>query len=90
MKILNFTYTKESGETSNRVFMPIFVPTQNYFGVDLTELDDEQVVEFALEYESALQDFEMQVQKILAKHDLKRNYRNFNPNNMTDVETDEV
>ena len=90
MKILNFTYTKESGQTSNRVYMPVSTPNENYFGVDLTELDDEQVVAFALEYEVALKTFKDTTTSILAKHDLTHNYRYFNPNNMTNVETDEV
>lgn len=90
MKLLNFTYTKDTGETSNRVLMPISTPSPNFFGVDLTDLDDEAVVAFALEYEEALNEFKKKAAEILAKHDLTHNYRNFAEYNMSEVESDEV
>ena len=90
MKILNFTYTKESGETSNRTLMPITTPSPNFFGVDLTDLDDEAAVSFVLEYEAALNEFKKKTSDILVKHDLTHNYRTFAEYNMKDIESDEV
>lgn len=90
MKILNFTYTKTDGSTSNRTLMPITSPSDGYFGVDITELDDETLVSFVLAYERLYKEFDAKTKELLAANDLTHNYRYFLENNMSGIEHDEV
>lgn len=42
MKIKSMTYTKESGEVSNRDVIIVSAPRENYLCYDVTKLDDKE------------------------------------------------
>lgn len=90
MKILNFTYTKADGSTSNRTVMPITTPSEGFFGIDLSEVEDEDLVSFVLAYERLYKEFQEKVDALLVSSDLKYNYRLFLQGNMSDIEHDEI
>jgi hypothetical protein len=90
MKSMSFRYTKANGDVSTRVFIPIVTPSKNYFGIDISELDiDEQ-----LEFEQAMKDIyaekELKLAELMHKYDVRHSFRTFSPERMEDVEVLEV
>lgn len=89
MKTISFQYTKENGEQSNRVFVPLSIPNENYFGVDITSLDIEDQVAFDEAMDLINEERLAKVRDLMVKFDVKHNFRTFKPSRMTDVLWDE-
>lgn len=90
MKIINFTYTKANGNTSERVILPTVYPSKIYEGIDMSELTDEEIGQFVGEYNKAYDTFLAAVENLKADFDLRQSYRRFIPENMSDIEVDAI
>lgn len=90
MKILNFKYTKAAGKVSQRSFLPINAPTNNYFGIDISELSQEEQADFVINYEKLQLAFLENVEKLMKEFDIATMYRSFIPEKMEDITADEL
>ena len=85
MKVLEFTYTKANGDVSQRTIIEVGTPTKLLSGIDISELEAEDVVELADRYNKLQTQFAEARQAMYAEFDLKYNYRNFEPDRMTEI-----
>lgn len=84
MEILTFTYVKDTG-TSERVFVPISKPSNKYFGVDVSELDEESQALFAQELHQLCNEHKAKTDELMRKYDLAHSFRQFLPEKMQNV-----
>jgi hypothetical protein len=87
MKLLEFQYTKSDGKTSVRSVLVTQEPSKHIAGIDLSELDTDSFESFTREMRQLKELQYQQTLELMAKHDLKHNYRQFLPERMTRVET---
>jgi hypothetical protein len=90
MKLKTFVYTDLKGKISNRQVLVVQEPTTKLSGIDVTEQDDEAVVNFALAYEAARSTFLAQVEALQRQYDLNHRYRQFFEDKMDGVVTEEI
>lgn len=90
MKLVEFTYTKESGEVSNRAVIEVQQPAKHFEGIDVTGLDTDAFAHFVQDYRELKNSQQMATMELLAKHDLKHNYRRFRPEQMAKVIAEHV
>lgn len=88
MTILTFKYIKEPGNESDRVFVPLVSPTEKYFGIDISELDMEDQVAFAMEAEKIVDEQKAKIDSLMVKYDVKYKYRFFLPEKMENIVTE--
>lgn len=89
IEIMEFTYVTEK-KTSKRVFIPLTKPAVNYFGIDITEIsgDDEEVTKLLDELLAIEEERSAKLALVMAKHDVKQNFRNFISEKMQDITTE--
>jgi hypothetical protein len=90
MKVKEFTYTKPTGEVSQRTLVELVSPTEHIEGIDVSQLDMDTYAEFIQQlkmFEDAVYTSRM---KLYADFDLSHNYRRFVPARMTNVTTEFV
>jgi len=85
MNIISFTYTKSNGEVSKRVISPTIVPSKNYEGIDLSELEVVDQITYCQELGKIRDELNTRVLELNARFDVEKKYRCFIPSNMTDV-----
>ena len=71
--MLNFTYTKANGDVSDRSLVVLRRPSANYFGIDVTQAN-EDTVEALVEF---LEQQKSHLENELAELGLRLNYRTF-------------
>lgn len=89
MQIMEFTYTKSPTDVSSRVFIPLVKPTDKYFGIDVSDLDVEDQVGIEDEINEINEGRDQKINEIMARYDIRHNFRSFIPSKMTDI-VDEV
>jgi hypothetical protein len=87
MKLVEFNYTKQDGSQSQRAVMILQEPQRNYAGIDLTQLDESSFALFLDEYRQVKNRQHEEIMQLMARHDLKHNYRQFVPDRMQITET---
>jgi hypothetical protein len=90
MKIMNFTYTKPDGKTSKRTFVSIRSPFTDYFGVDISELSEEDQAIFTAEMQSIEDAKTNAINELMIKFDVKNNYRKFLAERMSDISVEDI
>jgi hypothetical protein len=90
MKLMDFTYNKTNGEKSVRSVAVVNEPNKFIEGIDISELSNDELVDFAAEYNSLMDNYNQQHLNLLNRFDLKHNYRRFNPEQVTDAELNYV
>lgn len=90
MKVKEFTYTKPSGEVSQRTLIELVSPTEHVEGIDVSELDMDSYAEFVRELKTLEDTLYNQRMELYARFDLTHNYRRFVPARMTDITTEFV
>jgi enoyl-CoA hydratase/carnithine racemase len=85
MKFMQFMYTKSSGEQSQRAVVITQEPTQLVAGIDVSELPETEFESFTREMRELKNRQHEEITELVAKHDLKHNYRQFTPSKMTNV-----
>lgn len=90
MKLIEFTYTKGDGTKSDRAVIELVQPTKYVEGIDVTQMPESEFAEFSRQMSELKQLQHLQTMELLAKFDLKHNYRRFIPEQMESVVTDYV
>jgi len=90
MKLQSFVYKDLKGKVSNRQVLVVQEPTTKVSGIDVTEADDETVVNFALAYEALRQSFLAEVNALQRTYELQHRYRTFIPDSMESVVLEEI
>lgn len=90
MKLLEFTYTKADGSVSDRALIELVTPTQFVEGIDVTQMPEDEFALFATEMRELKNAQHEATMALLAKHDLKHNYRRFSPDKMSDLNTEYI
>lgn len=90
MKLLEFTYTKPNGDVSERAVIELVQPTDHVEGIDVTQMPEDEFALFADEYRELKNAQHEATMALLAKFDLKHNYRRFVPQRMADINTEYV
>lgn len=86
MEFMDFTYTKKAGETSDRTLLVLGKPNPNYFGVDVSDVLNEDFHDLSLEFNQLYNTYQENLRSLMEKYDLKHNFRAFNPEKMQNVE----
>jgi hypothetical protein len=90
MKLLEFKYTKADGSVSDRAVIELVTPTQFVEGIDVTQLQEGEFALFANEMRELKNAQHEATMALLAKHDLKHNYRRFSPDKMSALNTEYI
>ena len=90
MKLVEFSYTKANGDTSQRAVLEVLQPSKHFEGIDVSEMDSDAFAEFISEYRAMKNAQHEATMALLAKHDLKHNYRRFLPEQMTVITTEHI
>ncbi len=88
MKTITFTYTKANGDVSDRTLLVLSEPkeaTDKYAGIDISQLDPSEGAKFVSEYERMYDEYQANLKVVMAKFDVKHNYRQFIETGMSDV-----
>lgn len=90
MKLIEFTYTKSDGKVSQRAIIELLCPQKHFEGIDVTQLEEGEFAEFTLAMREMKDRQYAETMELLARHDLKHNYRKFLPEQMSNVTTEHV
>ena len=90
MKIAQFQYTDLKGKTSQKQVLVIQEPTDKMSGIDISELSTEAQAIFAAQYAELFDEFKEKVLLLQKSHDLLFRYRNYIPEKMSSLETENV
>jgi hypothetical protein len=90
MKLANFQYTDLKGKQSPRKVLIISTPTNKLSGIDVTEYTDEDIAEFAVEYDKLHEEFLEGVEHLKIIMDMKHNYRQFLEIGITELVTETI
>lgn len=82
MKILEFKYKKEpEADFSDRMFLALKDPFPDYAGYDLSQMSEEDYCYFVDELKQHQEEFN----NLITSFDLRKSYRRFKPDKMTDL-----
>lgn len=90
MKLKTFTYCDQKGKVTNRTVLVVQEPTDKVSAIDVSEQDDETIVNFAISYEAARQAFLSQVAALEKQYDLCHRFRQFFPDQMSMTVSEEI
>lgn len=90
MKLMEFNYTKADGTSSQRAIIEVAKPTKNYEGIDVSQMPEPEFAGFVQEYRQLLNSQYEAKMALIHKYDLTHNYRQFIPEKMTDVVTEQI
>lgn len=85
MKIMEFVYTKNTGESKQRAVLVMQEPQEFVEGIDLSDMPEEEFADFVSVYSKAYDEWQLKSQTIMHDFELKQNYRRFKPTGMTDT-----
>ena len=81
--MIKFTYTKPNGDISERVGIVVHKPTDLYSILDLSELDEDELLEFNADYEKYMEE----VKKLRKLYSIDLYWKNFKAERMSEVTT---
>lgn len=90
MRTLTFKYTKADGKVSKRVLLVSAEPTKLYAGTDISSLSDEDQVAYINDVAEAKELYLQMIKSLNDKYDLNFNFRQFKPENMSDIVEDDI
>ena len=79
MKFTEFTYTKKTGDVSQRAVIVTGEPSKFLQGIDVSELQPEDFVAFCTAMAEMQDRQQAERQALLEQYDLKHNFRQFDP-----------
>lgn len=82
----NFTYTKDSGEQSNRTVVVLSNPSKNVMTLDLSELTPEELESFKEDYAALRERQNFEFQELLIGYGLSNSFRQFKPEGISNEE----
>ena len=89
MNVMIFNYHKDVNKVSSRVFLPMIIPTDKYFGIDITELEVEEQALISDEFFRLMDEHVSKIDMLMEKYDCKYKYRSFFPEKMKDIVFDQ-
>lgn len=90
MKLIEFKYTKADGSESERAVIELQQPSKHFEGIDVSDLPEADFALFVQEFRELKNAQHEATMQLLAKHDLKHNYRRFLPEQMTAVTSEHI
>lgn len=93
MKLMKFEYAKTDKDKSNRDFIALNNPSANYFGLDISEFDEEElaeVLQFLITTQKQLEDILANRTNWLKENGYGSYFRNFSKNKMNNVISEEL
>ena len=84
MKLTEFTYTKRNGDVSQRAVLVSQEPNKFLQGIDVSELDNDRLAEIIQAMREQLDKHQAERIDLLEKFDLKHNFRQFDPQLISD------
>lgn len=90
MKLVEFTYTKTNGDQSERAVIELQQPSKHFEGIDVSDLPEQEFALFTQEFRELKNTQHEATMALLAKHDLKHNYRRFLPEQMANVTSEHI
>lgn len=90
MKLLEFNYTKADGTSSSRAVIEVAKPTKNYEGIDVSQMPEADFAAFVQDYRELVNQQYLAKMALINKYDLTHNYRQFVPERMTDLVTEQI
>ena len=90
MKLAAFNYTDAKGKTKARRVLVVFEPSDKVKGIEVSELEDSDVVEFGQAYAAAQAAFYATIETLKAQYDVKHNFRQFFPEKIEGMTSQEV
>ena len=85
-----FDYTDSKGKESTRQLRVTNKPSTLYAGTDLSELGHEDLAAYAIRYDELHEAFINALTKLDNEFDLNHKFRQFKPESMTNVTTEEI
>lgn len=85
MKVLHFTYTDQKEKNSLRSLLALRIPSDKYFGIDFSELDDHAANSFLYEMQKLMEEHKKQLETVMLEYDIKSSYRQFFKHRMSEV-----
>lgn len=90
LKLLQFTYTKKDNQVSDRAIIELEQPNKFVKGIDVSHLDSDDFAAFVEDMRKLKSEQYKQTMELLAQHDLKHNFRQFDPAKMSEVQSEYV
>lgn len=90
MKLVEFNYTKPTGDTSQRAVIEMVAPAQHFEGVDVSGMPEDEFALFTQAYRELKNAQHEATMHLLEQFDLKHNYRRFVPDRMSNVVTEHI
>ena len=90
MKLVKFTYTDVKGKTKGRTVLVTSEPSDKLKGIDMSELEHDEVLEFSNEYAAIQETFYAALEALKDNYDLKHNFRQFFANKIESMTSIEV
>lgn len=86
MKFAAFKYTDAKGKITQRKLLVLDQPSNKMTGIDVTELEPEQITQLAIEYDRLLDSFRQSVLELQADFDVSHSFRQFLQNKIESLE----
>lgn len=90
MKVKTFNYTDAKGKQSSRKLLVVTEPVDKVSGVDLSEMSDEVIGEFAERYNQIHDAYMQAMTNLQNEFDLNYRFRQFIPERMADVVSETI
>lgn len=88
--IYSFTYVDAKGKSTQRTLLAHVVPSTMYAGTDISELSEETMGLYSAEVDAAKDRFHRELEAINAKFDVNHRYRQFKPENMSNIQKENI
>jgi len=82
VKFVKFEYQDLKGKVTNRECLVIQEPSDKVSTIDVTGLPDDDIADFACQYEVIREGFLAQIEALKSTYDLKHSFRTFFPDKM--------
>lgn len=83
LTVNKFTYTKPTGDVSDREVFIISVPNDMYFGIDISEYSEEEKEAYAEALNDIYEEYNVLLKEEIKQLGLSSNYRNFKADRIT-------
>jgi len=90
MMLMTFDYKKSCGSTSKRTFVPFVTPATMWGGLDVSEMSTEEQALYLTELEVVKQTYADSLKALQDKYELNHRYRQFKPENMANIKTEDI
>lgn len=90
MKLIEFDYTKPSGEVSKRSIIELMKPTKHISGYDISEMDADTMLQAGARLNEIQLRHAEEMAAFAKEFDIKNNYRMFDPERMANITSEYI